>query len=93
MDLTLNFRHSEHILKGVGSTDTIRDLCEGIHNNILILKEWNSDSSDSVATSLVEIKDKLSSPVSNKVGESVDKMSSQLIAMRTLLVDTLTVLL
>lgn len=87
--------HSEHILKGIGSTDSVRDLCEGIHNNVLILKDWNSDLSDSVANSLVDIKEKIDSPYPandgvDKVGKSVDKMSSQLTAMKTLLVDTLT---
>ena len=74
----------------------MRDLCEGIHNNVLILKEWNSDLSDSVATSLIDIKEKIGSPFPgndnmDKVGDSVAKMSSQLTAMKTLLVDTLTV--
>ena len=85
-------------MDGLGSTDAIKGLCEGIHTNVEILKEWNSDLSDSVAMKLDDIKEKVASPVLSqeflsKVRVSVDKTNSQLAAMKTLLVDTLTVLI
>ena len=85
-------------MEGLGSTNAIKGLSEGIHTNVEILKEWNSDLSDSMAKKLGDIKDKLGSPVLSqdslsKVNLSVEKVNSQLAAMRTLLVDALTVVL
>ena len=84
-------------MKSIGSSDSTKDLCESIHTNVEILKEWNSDSSDSIATSLNDIKEKIGSPfptdkTMDKVVEAVDKMSLQLTTMKTLIVDTLTVM-
>ena len=84
-------------MKSIGSSDSTKDLCESIHTNVEILKEWNSDSSDSIATSLNDIKEKIGSPfptdkTMDKVVEAVDKMSLQLTTMKTLVVDTLTVM-
>lgn len=91
------FRHTDQILEGLGSTEAIKGLCEGIHTNVEVLKEWNTDLTDSMAKKLGDIEDKLASPIVSKeslskVYVSVDKMNSQLTAIKTLIVDALSVL-
>ena len=87
---------TEEILNSTGSLDTVKVLCEGIHTQVGILKEWNSDLSLSMAKSQTELGVKIDTVSSNKeilkkVSENMEKLSTQLGSIKSLIIDALKV--
>ena len=83
-------------MESVGSVDTIKGLCEATHTNVEIIKDWLSDLSESVTKATRELQEKVDLLSSNpeNLGQlwvSVEKVSTQLSTLKTLVVNALQV--
>jgi hypothetical protein len=88
--------HTDQILEGIGSLDTIKGLSESTHTNVEVLKEWVSDLSESVSNSHRDLQEKIGSLASNpgSLGQlwiSVEKVSKQLNTLKTIVINALQV--
>ena len=83
-------------MESVGSIDAIKGLCEATHTNVDVIKDWLTDLSESVTKATHELKEKVDSLSSNpgNIGQlwvSVEKVSTQLSTLKTLVVNALQV--
>ena len=83
-------------MESVGSIDAIKGLCEATHTNVDVIKDWLKDLSESVTKATHELKEKIDLLSSNpgNIGQlwvSVEKVSTQLSTLKTLVVNALQV--